>query len=52
MLVLYAGVSQFRTMADGSGRVTLDTQELTPNQFAEIGKINKKQGVFVFKPGS
>ncbi len=50
MLVLYAGVTRFQTMADGSGRITVDTQELTPKQFSEIGKINKKQGVFVFKP--
>lgn len=50
MLVLQAGCSRFNTMADGSGRLQFDTQELTPEQFSQIGEINKKQGVLVFKP--
>lgn len=52
MLVLEAAITKFNTMADGSGRLQFDTQELTPDQFKEIGLVNKKHGVVVFKPGA
>lgn len=50
MLVLQGQVTKFNTMADGSGRLQVDLQELTPDQFAEVGRVNKKSGVLVFKP--
>ncbi|MCK5015697.1 MAG: hypothetical protein KAS32_01380 [Candidatus Peribacteraceae bacterium] len=50
MLILEAQLSRFSTMADGGTRIQMDTGELTPEVFAEIGKANKKMGAFVFKP--
>lgn len=37
-------------MADGGGRIQIDTRELSPTEFSEIGSSVKKSGVFVFKP--
>lgn len=49
MLVLQAILSKFNTMADGGGRLQFDTPELKPDEFSEIGSVNKKHGVLVFK---
>jgi hypothetical protein len=51
MLVFQAGLTRFNTMADNSGRLQFDTQELTPDMFTEVGKVNGKHGVLLFKPG-
>lgn len=50
MLVLEAQLTRFSTMADGGGRIQLDTRELTPEEFSQVGSVNKKSGVMVFKP--
>lgn len=38
-------------MADGSGRLVFDTQELSPNEFSNVGECNKKAGIIAFYPG-
>lgn len=49
-LVLKGILSRFSTMADGGGRLQFDTQELTPNEFKEVGESVKKAGLVVFYP--
>lgn len=49
--MLEAHLTRFNTMADGGGRLQFDTQELTPDQFSEVGKVNKQVGLLVFYPG-
>lgn len=51
MLVIEAQCGRFSTLADGSGRLQFDTRELTPDEFKEVGSINKKVGVLTFHPG-
>lgn len=51
MLVIEAQCGRFSTLADGSGRLQFDTRELTPDEFREVGSINKKVGVLTFHPG-
>ena len=50
MLMLPGHMTRFQTMADGGGRLQFDCQELTPAEFAEVGKCNKKVGLVVFYP--
>lgn len=50
MLVIESQCTRFNTMADGSGRLQFDTGELSPEQFSEIGRINKKLGILTFHP--
>lgn len=42
-------MTRFNTMADGGGRLQFDTPELSPEEFSEVGSVNKKSGIIVFK---
>ena len=48
-VVLITQLQRFTTMATG-GRLQFDTGELSPNEFLEVGKADKKSGLLVFYP--
>lgn len=50
MITFPAYVSQVRTMADGSLRITFDTQELSPDKMAAMFSSLKELGVVAFAP--
>lgn len=42
-------IQSLRSLADGTWRITIDCQEMPPEQELEVLKLKKKQGWFVFK---
>jgi hypothetical protein len=48
-LVVEAVLSSFRTLADGTPRLQMDCQEITPDKYQTLGYLNKRHGVLVFK---
>ena len=50
MIKLEAYLSGFSSKSDGSASVRFTTQELTPEQFAELKKYLNEFGILTFKP--
>lgn len=42
-------IQNLRTLADGTWRIQIDTQELTPDQATQLMELHRKQGWFLFK---
>ena len=48
-LVVESQLARFQTLADGSVRLIFDCGEQPQETFGEIGALNKKTGILVFK---
>jgi len=42
-------INSIRTLADGTARLTVDCQEMNPEQLTQLFALNKKLGFFLFK---
>lgn len=51
-VVIEAGINGVRTMADGSLRISLDTQEMHPEQMARIFELRGKPGMVLISSGA
>jgi hypothetical protein len=49
MLIIGAVIDSFRSLKDKTIKITLETQEPTPEQFLKLAELNQKFGYFLFK---
>ena len=49
MFQVSSQIEQIKSLADGTWQLKISTQELTPEQVAEVASLKQKQGWFLFK---